>query len=180
MLAAGLLPLVEEHFEFLTRDYGFRLMQTSEIPVGAWYRADGRAVVLSYDFSADPALEIGLEDGARARTHALSELLGTPPNGAAGAPGRTHETLVAEMERQGAILRERCASFLAGDLETFHRAFREPILVQCCRNAALGAFYAGEMKRAAMLLADLREYWTETDRELHARAAGGHAAAPSR
>lgn len=171
MLAAGLLQIVEDHFDYLCRDYGFTLAQTSFLPVGAWYRAERRAVVLSYDFSADPALEVALEDSALDRTHNLAELLGTPPSGAVGAPDRTHESLAAEMDLQSAILRQRCISFLTGDLEGFRRTFREPILVQACRNAALGAFYAGDMKRAAALFADLREYWTESDRELHARAA---------
>jgi hypothetical protein len=173
MLAAGLLPIVEDRYDFLCRDYGFNLAQTSFLPVGAWYRADGRAVVLSFDFSAHPALEISLEDGARDRKHALAELLGTPPNGAAVEPDRTHESLAAEMDRLGAILRERCEPFLAGDLEAFRRAFREPILVQACRNAALDAFYIGDLKRAAALFSDLRDYWTESDRELHARAVSG-------
>jgi hypothetical protein len=175
MLAAGLLEIVEERFEFLAREYGFRLTQTSELPVGAWYRAERRAVILSYDFSQDPALEISLEDGTRDRTHSLSDLLGTPPSGSAGTPGRTHESLGAEMDRRIAILRERCASFLSGDLEAFHRAFREPMLVQSCRNHALSAFYAGELKRAATLFSDLREYWTESDREHYARATSGQA-----
>jgi hypothetical protein len=170
MLAAGLLQIVEDHFDYLCRDYGFTLTQTSFLPVGAWFRAEQRAVVLSYDFSANPALEVALEDTALDRTHVLSELLGTPANGAAVAPDRTHESLALEMDQQSAILRERCGSFLTGDLQAFRRAFREPILVQACRNAAMGAFYAGDMKRAASLFEDLREYWIASDRELHARA----------
>jgi hypothetical protein len=175
MLAAGLLPIVETHFEFLCRDYGFTLTQTSDFPVGAWYRAERRAVILSYDFSADPALEISLEDGTRDRTHSLAELLGTMPSGAAGTPGRTHETLAAEMDRLIALLCGRFGPFLRGDFEEFHRTFREPILVQTCRTAAQSAFYAGDLKRAAALFSDLREYWTESDREHYARATSGGA-----
>lgn len=170
MLATGLLPIVEERFEFLDREFGFKLTQTSELPVGAWYRAAGRAVILSYDFSQEPALEISLEDTALGQTHLLATLLGTPATGSAGTPGRTHESLAAEMDRQIAPLRAKCAAFLAGDLPAFRRTFRETILVQACRNAAMGAFYAGDLKRAAVLFSDLREYWTEIDREHYTRA----------
>jgi hypothetical protein len=175
MLATGLLAIVEERFDFLCGDFGFKLTQTSELPVGAWYRADQRAVILSYDFSQEPALEITLEDGGLGQTHALASLLGMIPSGAAGSPGRSHETLAAEMDRLIAILRERCAPFLAGDLQGFRRAFREPILVQACRSAAMAAFYAGDLKRAAAQFSDLREYWTEVDREHYARATSGDA-----
>ncbi len=170
MLATGLLPIVEDRFDFLNREFGFKLTQSSELPVGAWYRAAGRAVVLSYDFSQEPALEISLEDSALEQTHSLATLLGTPPTGSAGTPGRTHESLASEMERQIARLRANCSAFLCGDLPAFRRAFREPILVQACRNAAMGAFYAGDLKRAATLFSDLREYWTEIDREHYTRA----------
>jgi len=68
------------------------------------------------------------------------------------------------------LLAEHCQDFLRGDVAAFRKRHREALLVKQCRRVAMEEFERGDLRRAAQLLAALRGYWTEADRESYERA----------
>ena len=170
-MSANVLPLVEERFRFLVDEYGFSLAQTSDIPTSAWYRSPRGAVAVQYDLMRDAALDVVLEFRASEETHSICELLEFDVAGAQRRTGvREPGAFAAELERMSALLREQCADFLNGDAQSFCTRFREALLVKRCRKIAGEELHQGDPRRAARMLAALRPYWSEHDRETHERA----------
>lgn len=170
-MSANVLPLVEEHFRFLLDEYGFSLAQTTDIPTAAWYRSPRGAVVVQYDLMRDAALDVVLEFRASEETHSICEVLEFEVAGAQRRTGvRDPGAFAAELERMSRLLREHCADFLHGDAQSFCTRFREALLVKRCRQIASEELHQGDPRRAARLLAALRPYWSDHDRETHERA----------
>jgi len=171
VMGANVLPLVEQHFRFLIDEYGFALAQTTDIPTAAWYRSPRGAVVVQYDLMRDAALDVVLEFRASDEAHSICEILEFE---VAGAQRRTDVrepgVFSAELERMSRLLREHCDDFLRGDAQAFCTRFREALLVKRCRRIASEEFYQGDPRRAVALLAALRPYWSERDREAHEHA----------
>lgn len=78
---------------------------------------------------------------------------------------RESALVVAEIERCGQLVATYASDFLSGDLVAFRYRFREALLVQTTRAAAMREFYEGDVKRARALFEAIRSYWNDCDRE---------------
>jgi len=159
---------IEERFGFLVDDYGYSLVQSSDLPATVWYRSHGRAVTVTYDLEREPPLDVTLQEGPDAMAFDLRRLLETRGLTSVAPPGPYDAaTIGAELDRLKRLVLEECATFLRGDIESFHRAFREASLVEHCRELARDAYFEGNFKLAIELFQMLREYWDDRDREIY-------------
>lgn len=171
VMSANVLPVVEEHFRFLVDDFGFTLAQTSDIPTGAWYRSPRGSVIIRYDLLRDASVDITLEEKVSGDSYLLTEILEFAVPGAERRTDvRDGEAFAAELERMRGLLTRHCDDFLRGDVSAYRTRFREALLVKHCRSIASDEFERGDPRRAARLFGVLRGYWSESDREHHARA----------
>ncbi len=164
---ANALPLIESQFAFLVADFGFALLQSTEIPSGAWFRRDERTVVVAYDFIGEAAVDVELEDASTGTRYRLSDVLAfetcADANRTAGI--RERALVAAEIDRCARALLTYARDFLRGDVVAFRHRFREALLVQTTRAAAMREFYEGDVRRARALFEAIRSYWNDVDRE---------------
>jgi len=171
VVSANVLPVIESRFRFLVDEFGFTLAQTSDIPTGAWYRSPRGAVIVRYDLLRDAAVDITLEEKVSGDAYLLTEILEFAVPGAERRTDvRDSEAFEAELDRMRALLIRHCDDFLRGDVSAYRTRFREALLVKHCRSIASDEFERGDPRRAARLFSALRSYWSESDREHHARA----------
>ena len=175
--AANALPFIEASFAFLARDYGFELIQSTEIPSMAWFRRDKHVVIVAYDFIRDATIEVDLLDSVADERYRLADMLAFEPEiGPIRLEGiRERALLVSELERLASILELYGREFLEGDLAAFGRRYREALLVRTTRAHAMREFYSGDPVRARELFASLRSYWDDRDREYVAQLEAGTA-----
>ena len=175
--AANALPFIEASFAFLASEYGFELVQSTEIPSMAWFRRDRRVVIVAYDFIRDATIEVDLMDGAADDRYRLADVLAFEPEALPirleGIRERT--LLVSELERLAEILARYGREFLAGDMAAFARRYREALLVRTTRALAMREFYSGDPARSRETFASLRAYWDDRDREHFAQLEAGTA-----
>ena len=175
--AANALPFIEATFAFLAHEYGFELVQSTEIPSMAWFRRDQRVVIVAYDFMRDATIEVDLMDGAADDRYRLADVLAFQaeivPIRLEGI--RERAFLVSELERVAGILATYGREFLAGDMAAFARRYREALLVRTTRALAMREFYSGDPARSREIFASLRAYWDDRDREHFAQLEAGTA-----
>ncbi|MBC5810051.1 MAG: hypothetical protein GIW95_04230 [Candidatus Eremiobacteraeota bacterium] len=173
VVGTGALALVESEFAFLIDEYAFALAQTSDVPVGLWYRSPRGAVVVRYDPLGDAALDVGLEEPGGA-AYSIGDVLSPSVRDAERRLDvRELPAFSAEIDRLKRLLVVHCDDFLRGDLPAFRSRFREALLVRSCRNLANEEILRGDVRRGIKLLESYRSYWTEADKELHACALEG-------
>lgn len=174
---ANALPLIEARFAYVVDEYGFELVQSTEVPSSAWYRREGRTVVVAYDFMRDAAVDVDFEDAATGMRYRLYDVLAFDRSaGARRAEGvRESSAIAAEIDRCGGLVATYAHEFLSGDLMKFRHRFREAILVQTTRAAAMREFYEGDVRRARALFEAIRSYWSDIDREHFAQLDAGTA-----
>lgn len=172
---ANALPLIEARFSYLIHDYGFELVQSTDVPSSAWFRCDARTIVVAYDFMRDAAIDVKFEDAMTGTRYRLCDVLAFE----AAADARRTESVreaslvASEIDRCAALVTTYAHDFLTGDLEKFRYRFREALLVQTTRAAAMREFYEGDMRRARALFEAIRSYWDDVDREHVAQLASG-------
>ncbi len=164
---ANVLPVIEARFAFLVERFGFALAQSTEVPSSAWFRRDERTIVVAYDFMRAATVEVAFEDASTGTRYQLPDVLafekGVELRAADGV--RESALVVAEIERCGQLVATYASDFLSGDLVAFRYRFREALLVQTTRAAAMREFYEGDVKRARALFEAIRSYWNDCDRE---------------
>ena len=172
---ANVLPLVEKRFAFLIADFGYELVQSTEVPSSAWFRREGRTLVVGYDFLREAAVDVDFEDASTGTRYRLFDVLAFERSLDVVRPsGIRDRTLVdAELKRCATLVREFAHDFLAGDLVAFRHRFREGLLVLTTRAAAMREFYEGDARRSRALFEAIRSYWNDIDREHFAQLGAG-------
>lgn len=172
---ANALPLIEARFAFLIADYGFELVQSTEVPSSAWFRREGRTIVVGYDIIHEAAVDVDFEDTSTGTRYRLHDILAFESTIRAerATDLRDRERIVAEIDRCAELVARHAHEFLAGDLVAFRFRFREALLVQTTRASAMREFYEGDVRRARALFEAFRSYWNEIDREHFAQLEAG-------
>ncbi|GAC1549568.1 MAG: hypothetical protein NVS3B16_23370 [Vulcanimicrobiaceae bacterium] len=164
---ANVLPLIDARFAFLGDEFGFTLAQSTEVPSSAWFRRDERTVVVAYDFIREAAVDVDFEDASTGTRHRLYDVLAFETSvDARRCDGLRERTgVTGELDRCATLVETYFRDFLTGDLDAFRYRFREALLVQTTRAAAMREFYEGDARRARALFEAIRSYWTAVDRE---------------
>ncbi len=172
---ANALPLIEARFAFLVETYGFELVQSTEVPSCAWFRREGRTVVIAFDFIREAAVDVDFEDASTGTRYRLGDLLAFEPRVDASrhADLRDRERISAEIDRVATLVATYAREFLSGDLVEFRYRYREALLVLTTRASAMREFYEGDVRRARALFEALRSYWNDVDREHFAQLDAG-------
>ncbi len=164
---ANALGLIESRFAFLVDQYGFALAQSTEIPSSAWFRRDERTIVIAYDFIREAAVDVHFEDASTGTRYRLHDVLAFEKSVAVHRSDGVRERalVAAEIDCCAGLVLGFAQDFLCGDVVAFHYRFREALLVQTTRAAAMREFYEGDVRRARTLFEAIRSYWTDCDRQ---------------
>ena len=172
--SGAFLASIEAAFAFLIERFAFEVAQSTDAPAFAWFRAGDRTVVVSYDPFDDAAVDVHLEVKSTEERYLFSDLLAFEAFDASRhANVREREAVEAEIARAATLVSEHAQDFLRGDLDAFRRRFREALLVQSTRQAAMHEFYEGDPRRSKALFGALRAYWTDADREHYQKLESG-------